>query len=269
MCRIAILYICVGKYAVFWEDFYLSFEEKFIPDCRKEYFVFTDSAELYDSRNERVHLISQENLGWPGNTLFRFRMFLTQWEALEKFDYVFFMNANVQCMERIGREFLPETESLLFVQHPGYFAVPNYCFPYDRNRKSSAYIPYVKGKVYVCGGVNGGKSRAFLEMCDVLNKRIESDYAKNIIALWHDESQMNRYILENKDYKLLSPAYCYPEGWDIPFMPKLMVKNKSSYIDVAKIKNEKKRNGFAYTVKNRIIYYFFSIKDRMMKGKND
>ena len=95
-------------------------KEKFIPNAVKEYFVFTDSKDLFDCQNNRVHLIKQENLGWPGNTLFRFRMFLTQKENLKQFDYIFFINANVVCVEKVGEEFLPIQESLLFVQHPGF-----------------------------------------------------------------------------------------------------------------------------------------------------
>lgn len=269
MPRIAILYICVGKYTVFWEDFYKSFEEMFIPESSKEYFVFTDCEDLYDRDNERVHIIEQENLGWPGNTLFRFRMFLTQKEKLKEFDYVFFMNANVQCVEKVGKEFLPIEESLLFVQHPGFYNAPNYRFPYDRNKKSSAYIKYGEGNVYICGGINGGKSKAFLEMCETLNQRIESDYAKGIIALWHDESQVNKYILENKDYKLLSPSYCYSEGCGIPFTPILLVRDKTKYIDVVQIKNVNHLKVFIDSVKKGIMYRIFYLKDKLRRTDND
>lgn len=268
MSRIAILYICVGKYKVFWEEFYKSFEEKFIPECEKEYFVFTDAGELYDSNKEKVHIIEQENLGWPGNTLYRFKMFLTQKEKLIDFDYMFFMNANVECVEKVGKEFLPIDENLLFVQHPGFYDAPNYRFPYDRNKKSLAYIPYGKGRVYVCGGINGGKSKAFLEMCEVLDERIEMDYEKGIIALWHDESQVNKYILDTHDYKILSPSYCFPENAQIPFKPILLVRDKSRYIDVVKIKNVNNIKVFVDSIKKGIIYRWFCIEDKLKnKGK--
>ena len=50
MLKIAILYVCVGSYTVFWDDFYKSFEEKFIPNAVKEYFVFTDSKDRGPAR---------------------------------------------------------------------------------------------------------------------------------------------------------------------------------------------------------------------------
>ncbi len=233
---IAILYICTGDYVCFWKDFYLSFEEKFIPSCQKDYYVFTDAENIFCEDNEHVHKIFQENLGWPGNTLFRYKIFLRQKDELLKYDYVFFMNANIICLSNIDEDFLPKKEGLLFVQHPGYFAVPNYLYSYDRNRKSKAYIPYFKGSIYICGGVNGGKSNEFMHMCECIDKNTDDDYSRGVIAKWHDESHINKYLLGVKDYKVLNPGYCYPEGWNIPFEKKLMVRDKNKYIDLKNIK---------------------------------
>lgn len=236
MKDIAIVYICTGKYDVFWKDFYLSFEEKFIPSKTKDYYVFTDSTSLYAADKENVHVIYQENLGWPGNTLYRFRIFLTQKEALKEYDYIFFMNANILCMEAVDESFLPKEEGLLFVQHPGFYNKWKFKYTYERNKKSRAYMPLLAGKYYVCGGVNGGRSENFLQMCEELNRRIDEDEKNGIIAIWHDESHINRYCYEQKKSKILNPSYCYPEGWDIPFKPILMVREKSKWIDVKKVK---------------------------------
>ena len=42
---IGILYICTGNYCRFWEGFHKSFEEKFLPDTVKNYYVFTDGTQ--------------------------------------------------------------------------------------------------------------------------------------------------------------------------------------------------------------------------------
>ena len=95
--RIGILYICTGKYDIFWKDFYLSAERYFMQDQSFiiEYYVFTDSPQLYDEENnEHIHRIKQKNLGWPDNTLKRFHTFLRIKEQLEReTDYLFFFNA--------------------------------------------------------------------------------------------------------------------------------------------------------------------------------
>lgn len=46
MTKVGMLYICTGKYTVFWPEFYRTFAEKFLPGCEKEYFVFTDAPAI-------------------------------------------------------------------------------------------------------------------------------------------------------------------------------------------------------------------------------
>ena len=99
--QIAILYICTGRYVAFWEDFYKSFEKYFLKKSKVEYFIFTDSLQITEEENNNIHRIYQENLGWPGNTLFRFRIFNSIKEELAPFDFVCFFNANMVCMQEI------------------------------------------------------------------------------------------------------------------------------------------------------------------------
>ena len=106
--RIGILYICTGKYDIFWKDFYLSAERYFMQDQSFiiEYYVFTDSPKLYDEENNKhIHRIKQKNLGWPDNTLKRFHIFLRIKEQLEReTDYLFFFNANLLFTSPISKE---------------------------------------------------------------------------------------------------------------------------------------------------------------------
>ena len=91
MKNIAILYICTGKYDIFWEDFYKTSEKYFLNNSEKHYFVFTDAQSIYDENCDRVHKIYQKTLGWPYNTLMRFNMFKGIEEKLKEFDYIFFL----------------------------------------------------------------------------------------------------------------------------------------------------------------------------------
>lgn len=59
------------------------------------------------------------------------------------------------------------------------------------------------------GGFNGGLSEEYLNLCEELNKNIHDDLENNVIALWHDESQINRYII-NRKYRILPCKYGYP-----------------------------------------------------------
>ena len=125
MATIGMLYICTGKYTVFWPEFYETFSRNFLPGCKKEYFVFTDAPSIAHEDDPAVHRIDQPAYDWPLSTMKRFAIFLTQEKALEQLDYLFFFNANLTCREVITpEEFLPrpqQGEQLLLVQQPGFW----------------------------------------------------------------------------------------------------------------------------------------------------
>lgn len=55
MTKVGMLYICTGKYTVFWPEFYRTFNDKFLPNCEKEYFVFTDAPAIEYEDAPGVH----------------------------------------------------------------------------------------------------------------------------------------------------------------------------------------------------------------------
>ena len=244
MNKTAILYICTGKYEVLWKEFYESAEKFFIPDAHKEYFVFTDAKKIeYEENNTRIHRLPQESLAWPYATLLRFKMFCSIKEEILKFDYVFFFNANAKIIKPISENMILPTGKkdggLTVVIHPAYFKCERYDFPYDRNFNSLACVKHGHGKVYVQGCLIGGNTKAFYKMSEKLNRDIDKDLSKGIIALWHDESYLNRYII-GKKYKLLPPTFACnifsPNDEDIIHM-----RPKQLYFDVDNLKaNERK-----------------------------
>ncbi len=242
--RVGILYICTGKYVVFWEQFFRSMENNFLPGVAVDYYVFTDAEHIYCEERTNVHKIYQQRLGWPYDTLKRFDMFLGVEAQLKDCDYLYFFNANCFINKRIQWEdFIPtHQERFVFTIHPGMYGKVNTEYTYERRRESTAYIPEGEGKVYVAGGLNGGETSAFLAMAHELSKRIRKDEESGIIAIYHDESQINRYVYEQSDYKLLDAGFCYPEGWKIPFRKKIIILDKSKYFDDRKIKEESSGN---------------------------
>lgn len=230
MQKVGILYICTGRYSKFWKKFYKMCEKNFLPDSEKHYFVFTDDRKILALQISNVHPIKQDAEEWPFPTLHRFSYFLRIEDELKKMDFLMFMNANLIVKTKIFKdEILPQNDEKLFVtQHPGYFDKTNKDFTYDRNPECSAYIPEGEGKYYFAGGFNGWKTEDFIKLMKILSARIEKDLEKNIIALWHDESQINRYMYDFEEpFKILSPAYLYPEGWNIPFEKKIIILDKN------------------------------------------
>jgi histo-blood group ABO system transferase len=80
---------------------------------------------------------------------------------------------------------------------------------------------------YFAGGFNGGTKEQYLKMAQKLATNIRLDYDKNIIAVWHDESHINRYFIDNPPTKILDPGYCYGESLKPPFAPRLIALDKN------------------------------------------
>ena len=103
---------------------------------------------------------------------------------------------------------------------------------FDRNPKSLAYVsPDEETVTYYAGGFNGGRTKNFIEMSEVIADRVNKDLEKDVIALWHDESHMNRYMIDNPPTLELNPEYCYAEefiGTNYPFQnPKIIALKKN------------------------------------------
>ena len=240
MEKIGILYICTGEYNVFWKYFYESAERFFLPELEKHYYVFTDRPENFEGCNDRVHVKYISPLPWPLITLMRFHYFLEIKYELQKMDYLMFSNSNLKFVIPITQEeFLPRKskgEELFVTTHPGYADKYIWEAPYERSKSSTAYVPYNRGSKYVIGALNGGTSKAFLHMAEELSKNIQIDLKKNIIARWHDESHLNKYILTFNNFRLLDAAYCYPYGMQVSYDKKIETLGKEEYFDIKSYK---------------------------------
>lgn len=227
--RLAILYICTGRYNQFFPDFYKSCEEHLLKgNADKEYFIWTDDLNI--SNHSNVHIIEKQCEGFPKDSLFRFEMFLQKKEELKNFDYIYFFNSNAKFLHPVGKEILPSFEDsfLIGAQWPGKRKPSNHpmFFPYERRKNSLAYIePYKAPYIYFMGGINGGKAVEYLEMIETLACNIQVDYNNGIIAKVHDESHINKYFRDHK-CKILTSEYCWPEEWNCDFNPKIIFRDK-------------------------------------------
>ncbi len=229
--KIGILYICVGKYEIFWDDFYSSCEKYFLKEDIKHYFIFTDSPKILNINMSNCTTIYQEKLLWPYITLYRYKFFESILDQLSQMDYIFFFNANLRFNSLIDQEFLPsKKQPFTFVIHPGYYKKSKDFFPYEKNIDSTAYLSADNAKYYIMGGVNGGLSAEYIDLIKQLNRNIKLDEDNKIIAEWHDESHLNKFAHDNLSRSnILSPKYGYPEGWDLPFEKKIIILDKNKF----------------------------------------
>lgn len=225
--KIAVLYICTGKYNRFFEGFYKSAEFFFLKGiAEKEYYVFTDDMNL--SKADNVHLIYKKCEGFPLDSLFRFETFLMAEKELKEYDYVYFFNANSLFLQPVGVEILPDESGLAMGVWPGRLEHQHPMFyPYERNKRSLAYVaPFGKNYTYYMAGINGGTSEAYLQMTKTLCRNIRIDYENGIIAKVHDQSHINAY-LRTHPCKKLGREFCLPEEWRTKDdNPKMIFRNK-------------------------------------------
>ncbi len=251
--KVGILYICTGKYDVFWQGFYESTERYLLPNSEKHYFVFTDSEQIKSS--DKIHIIYQERLGWPKDTLMRFHLFLNIEEELKKMDYLFFFNANYTFIKTITEsELLPTENDQYFIGqiHPVAYHKRRKDFDYETNEKSTAFISSNSGTYYFAGGLIGGRTIEFLKMCHQLKTNIDKDFENDIIAKWHDESHINNYfsVLEPKK---LHPGYCYPQDWYLPFEQKTLLLDKNKFGGHGFLRGEKSESNFEF-IKSKLFF---------------
>lgn len=250
MPKAAILYICTGAYNVFWADFYPNFERYFLPEYEKTYFVFTDADAIAHEERPNVRRIPWQARPWPYGSMDRFKAFVSQKEALQGFDYLIFANANLRCTQTVpAAMLLPDRaagQDLFAVCHLPYYGQNPIFHPYERRRKCRAGVPYNCGKYYVAGGINGGEAKAFLWLSEELLRRTEADLADGVIARCHDESQLNRLVVEMPErFRIVGPECCVPE--ERPQPPEkeyIRVVQKSHYIDVDTIKGTAKPQNY-------------------------
>ncbi len=232
---VAILYICTGKYSIFWKDFYQSCELFFLPEDEKKYFVFSDTLDQKEC-GHNVEIIYQEKMGWPFDTLKRFHLFTSIKQKLLNYDYLFFFNANILFRQAIDESILfvnNTAAELIVVRHPFFAWVMHpRDFPYERRKTSTAYLKKNEGEVYAFGAFNGGRAKSYLEMAETLKSNIDEDLKNDIIAIWHDESHLNKYIWTSKKPILyLEHNYAFPQGQELDLKANVFISvlDKNNY----------------------------------------
>ncbi|MFZ5953488.1 MAG: hypothetical protein ACOYT8_00130 [Candidatus Dependentiae bacterium] len=210
---IGLLIVATGKYIQFVPPLIESARKYFCVDHTIHYYVFTDGTM---NTGQDTTLIFQSRLGWPYDTLKRFSMYAQHANRYCHHDYLFALDADMQFVDYVGSEILSDRVATL---HP---CLLNQRGTYETRNCSTAYVAPYEGTYYFAGGFNGGSTTEFIRMAQTITANIEKDLEHNFIALWHDESHVNRYYIDNEPTCILSPDYCYPEGWDLPYHPRLL-----------------------------------------------
>lgn len=225
--KIGLLIISTNKYTDFLKPLIESADKYFLPNYDVTYFLFTNisNKELKIKTKRNTEIINVEHRDWPWMTLGRYQIFTDNSDVLSEMDYLYYTDSDMLFVDTISDEIFSD---LVATQHPGYYGrrgTP------ETRPESLAFVSHKEKMQYFAGGFNGGASKEFIKMSKKLSENINKDYNNGIIAKWHDESHLNRYFIDNKPTKILSPSYCYADNLIIPFKKKLLAlsKNHSEY----------------------------------------
>mmetsp|Transcript_17794 Transcript_17794/g.58536 ORF Transcript_17794/g.58536 Transcript_17794/m.58536 type:complete len:589 (-) Transcript_17794:228-1994(-) len=248
LLKVGILTVASGRYASFVRSTVSSAESYLLRDIAElHYFVFTDSVssvheQLKDTRpweDGRVHAVYRKHDGWPSASMKRAHSYLEHAELWGAMDYVFAVDVDVSFVSYVSQEILGETVGTLHAdnafydgsevvgrfqkawsvnaepgtmwrQHHGNAALVTRAV-YEKREESTAGMRAGEGRHYFAGGFYGGRSQKVLEMLKELVKRTNQDLEEDIVAIFHDESQINRYWFDHPPQVKLSCSYLYPE----------------------------------------------------------
>lgn len=235
--NVAIIFIGTGSYLNFLPKYYENIHKYFLPKCNKTIFVFTDGEGEFP---EDIKVYHQEHLNWPFITLKRFEIINQARTELMNYDWLVFMDADSLVVDLISEEEFFTDKPLFGVHHPCHYLQmpPHNQLPgaFETNFKSLSFVDVNKDKpsVYYQGCLWGGKNPEVFKMIDMLEERVNIDLQNDIVAIWHDESHINRYLIENSYLAhTFGPEYAYPEVFSqyCTFEPKIvhLAKNNSKY----------------------------------------
>ena len=241
--KVAITFIGTNRYLDYLPKYYENIEEYFLPNTEKVILAFTD-GELGGTPPDNLKVYKQEHLDWPFITLKRFEIINKARDVIDECDWLVFIDADALPVATITEEEFFTDKPLFGVHHPCHFLGmdPHTKAPgaYEQNPKCEAYVDVSKTlpPVYWQGCLWGGKVPHVCAMIDELAARVNRDLDNNIVAVWHDETHINRYFLERtEDVHTFNSSYAFPELFEsqckIPpiFPPKIvhLAKDNSKY----------------------------------------
>lgn len=211
--KIAMMYICTGKYELFWDEYYRTSEKYFYPDCKKHYFVFTESKRVMSQKLNNVTFVYQARVGWPYDTLLRFHWFSMVQDQISQFDYCYYCNANTVFLKKVTPDVIPfpteEKPLLLWCHTQHYDHYSSNDITTEKNPASTAYV----GENVPCrahgGSFFGGTGKGFLKLTLDLRNNVQVDLNNGIIAVWHDQSHLIKYGSEHEYLEVGRDLICH------------------------------------------------------------
>lgn len=231
---LTILVIATRNYCEYALQLLESAKEMLFVDGCVQAIVFTDKPEIFSSESSDRMIVTPiciPSYGWPNATLLRYHIFADHWNCVLG-DVVAYLDADTRVVSVIEKsELNPDswTNQIGLVQHPGYYrrdqwidlSLISTLGPWETRSNSSAYVPLMKRRRYVCGGVWFGSRNSLRRMILDLREQTQKDLEMGVEAKWHDESHLNAWAARNRCSKL-EPKWAFVS--DYPHLSHLKPK---------------------------------------------
>lgn len=240
---LGVMSVATNIYFDYWKRMVQSADDHTAKSDQVTFFVFTERIDEVPRfsrtlRNVTVIGFKIPALVWPEATLLRYQIFSESFPSMERHilvhldaDMIFVANP-----WNLIRSALQEKEICL-VHHPGYwrprgfqklslyFSHPNILYrdlrtkfrlgglgAWETRSKSKAFVPRISRHVYFCGGIWFGRRMAISALMRSLAQTTHEDNLQDLIAVWHDESHLNRWASTNS-HGSVTPEFCFDETY--------------------------------------------------------
>ncbi|XP_078510922.1 histo-blood group ABO system transferase-like isoform X2 [Lissotriton helveticus] len=211
-CTIGLSVFALGSYWTLLKPFLESADKFFMMGHKVIYYVYTDQPDkvkcttFLNDRECKVY----KTLSYDSKA----RIFMKRMEILhldiksKNIDVQYLVCADVDIVfhDNVGVEILSDLVATL---HPGYYKSGRSDFTYEPRPTSQAYIPSNEGDFYYQANLFAGKLQEIYRLTKSCDEAIKIDDSNGIIAVYHDESHLNKYLLHHKPTKILSPEYIW------------------------------------------------------------
>jgi hypothetical protein len=225
--KIGFITMGTGDYCKYITENLVSFHKYFLPKYERKFLYITDDESYTPPIDSEF--IKFPFYKWPLATLYKPKAISLTYNKLKNCDIIYWIDVDLKCIDYItdvNDVFPTKDHPIACVSHCGWLndegnEVTHY--PYELNPKSTAFVRDIYKVPYHQACLFGGFTNEFYSMIRTLDKNIDKDLQNDIIAIWHDESHLNRYFQDNCP-KSIPKTYARPEAMGV-LLPNTKIKS--------------------------------------------
>ena len=236
----AVICIATRHYLDYWHDLVKSFEKL---NINTNFYLFSDDLISLEKirttfPNQVINVIEIQSLGWPLASLLRYELIASIEKGITE-EFVIYLDADMLMKKDFSDVVSPNTltNGIALVAHPGfwrpkknttkfYFNHPELFIKdlylrifsggigsWEKRKASHSFVRRKLRDNYYCGGTWMGVNEDFFSMVRSLENSVQCDINNNVMAIWHDESHLNKWATQNS-HSILDPGFCYAQEFN-------------------------------------------------------